>query len=112
MDILSSIFTKHIILPKEKLVSNNNNPGFIMNYINLDTKKDILLATKKELIKEINELEEELILVGKNHFLLSDMQKTNLFYNGNFYLFDPDTLLSKKALIFLDKILKYLFGIL
>lgn len=100
IDILSSLTTKHIVLPKEKIISEEKNIGFIMEYINLDTKKDILLANKQHIIKELKEIEEELALVGQNHFLLDDMQPHNLFYNGTLYLFDPDSLIYEEKVNF------------
>lgn len=97
ISILSSITTDHIVLPREKLIGDNN-PGYIMKYINIEKKKDFLLESKAHIVKELKELEDELILLGKNHFLLGDMQESNIFYNGKLYLFDSDSFVyDKKA---------------
>jgi len=98
--ILCSLSTKHLVLPEEPLISNDKNFGFVMSYINLETKKDILLVSKNHLIKELQEIENELELMGKNHFLLNDRLTKNLFYNGNLYLFDPDSFLYDKKVDF------------
>ena len=96
IDILTSIKTKHIILPKQSLVSDKQNPGFVMEYINLKTENDIYKTNFDDLITQISELEEELSIIGKNNFLLDDLQSRNLFYNGNLYLFDPDNFIYDK----------------
>ena len=88
--ILSLLTTHHIVLPKEKIIGDNN-PGYIMKYINLKQKKDILFASKEHILNEIQDLEKELYLLGCNHFLLDDMQSSNLFYNGKLYMFDSDS---------------------
>ena len=94
---LSKINTKHIILPKELLLDTNNKvAGYVMNYVDLNTKQNILLANKINLIKQLKELEQELILLGKKHFLLDDNNPENLFYNYNLYLFDSDSFMYEK----------------
>ena len=100
INILSDISTNHIVLPKQSLISNEFNPGFVMEYIDLETKKDILLADKNTLIKELQETESELQLVGENHFLLNDTNAKNLFYNGQFHIFDADSFLYDKKVNF------------
>lgn len=103
IEILCSIITKNIILPKERLGSNLNNFGYVMNYIDLDTKKDILLEDIYKLTKEIKTLEEELILIGKNHFLLDDFKVENFVFNDNLYLLDPDSFIFDKKVDFSKK---------
>ena len=93
INILTTYNTKHIVLPKESLTSTDINPGFIMNYINLEQEKDLSIEPKKVIINEIKEMEQELMFLGQNHFLLNDSNTDNLFYNGNLYLFDPDSFL-------------------
>lgn len=96
IDRLCNLYTERIILPREVLINDNIASGFIMNYIDTTSQKDILLVDKKHLINEIKEVEDELILLGKNNFLLEDTKPENLFYNGNFYMFDPDSFIYEK----------------
>lgn len=100
---LSILTTKHIILPKELLINDNKTLGFTMNYINLNTKCDFLNISLKHLIKEIKELESELYLIGKNNFLLEDVEPRNLFYNGTLYLFDADSFSYDEGVDFKEK---------
>lgn len=101
--LLSTIPTKHIILPIESLEHPFENPGFIMKYIDLKTKQDILKSPIEQVIKEIEELEQELILLGHNHFLLDDIKSSNLFYNNTLYLFDPDSFIYDKQTDFSNR---------
>ena len=86
IDRLCNLYTERIILPREVLINDNIASGFIMNYIDTTSQKDILLVDKKHLINEIKEVEDELILLGKNNFLLEDTKPENLFYNDEFVL--------------------------
>ena len=56
-----------------------------MKYINLEQEKDLSIEPKKVIINEIKEMEQELMFLGQNHFLLNDSNTDNLFYNGNLY---------------------------
>ena len=74
-----------------------------MQYIDLETKDDILRTNRDDVLKQISELEEELSMIGDKNFLLDDMQSRNLFYNGELYLFDPDNLVYDKKTNFSRK---------
>ena len=103
IDMLTSLKMKRIVLPKEKLISDTPNSGFVMQYIDLETKDDILRTNRDDVLKQISELEEELSMIGDKNFLLDDMQSRNLFYNGELYLFDPDNLVYDKKTNFSRK---------
>lgn len=103
IDILSSFKMNHVVLPTQKLISDTPNAGFIMNYIDLDSEKDILYENWENVLKQIKGLEKELFIIGENNFLLEDMQANNLFYNGNLYLFDSDNLTYDKKTNFSRK---------
>lgn len=100
LTLLSSIDSKKIILPKVLLDSSELNPGYVMNYINRENEKDILISDKSNLIVEIRLLEKELELLGKNNFLLNDKLTNNLFYDGKLYLFDSDSFIYDKKVDF------------
>lgn len=96
IDRLRNLYTKKITLPREILINNETVLGFTMNYVDITAPKDILSSDKNYIINKIKELEEELILLGKNNFLLEDTKPENLFYNGNLYMFDPDSFIYEK----------------
>lgn len=100
INILCTLSTKHIVLPKEPLLSKEENPGFVMEYIDLDKEQEILFSNKHSIITEIKETEKELIEIGKNHFLLDDTQPQNLFYNDTFHIFDADSFIYDKKVCF------------
>ena len=92
IDILSTFSTTHLILPLERLKNGNDNLGYNMKYINLENHQNILTINKKIIIDELQELEEELSLIGEKNFLLNDKLSNNLFYSDKLYLLDPDSL--------------------
>ena len=100
---LSLLKTKHIILPKELLTTNDKTLGFTMDYIDINTKQEFLKVSLSHIINEIKELESELYLLGKNNFLLEDVEPRNLFYNGKFYLFDADSFVYDEGLDYSKK---------
>ena len=103
INLLSNISTEHIILPQAPLEHPFTNPGFIMKYIDLKTKQDILTSPIEQVIKELEEIEQELILLGKNHFLLDDIKSSNTFYDKTLYLFDPDSFIYDKQTDFSNR---------
>lgn len=98
IDRLCNLYTKKITLPKEILIHNEIVIGYIMNYVDITNPKNILSSDKNHIINKIKEIEEELILLGKNNFLLEDTKPENLFYNDNFYMFDSDSFIYEKNL--------------
>lgn len=100
IETLSLIPTKKIILPKEALKNNDNNFGYIMKYIDLNHQKNILLEEIYTLTKKIKQIEEELMLIGKNNFLLDDFKTENLIYNGDLFLIDPDSFVFEQGIDF------------
>lgn len=103
IDILTSLKMKHIVLPKQILISDTKNPGFVMEYINLKNKIDILTTSTNNVLNQVSDLEEELKIMGQNNFLLEDVKKENLFYNGTLHLFDPDSFIYNKKTDFSKK---------
>lgn len=87
---LISFQFKHFIMPKYLLENSEYNPGYVMEYIDLDQEKDILLVEKEMLLKELKDFEEELNYSEENGFLITDFNSKNYFYNGTFYQFDSD----------------------
>lgn len=103
IDVLTSLKMKHIVLPKQKLISDTQNTGFVMEYINLENKIDILTTSTNNVLNQVSGLEEELKIMGQNNFLLEDVKKENLFYNGTLHLFDPDSFIYDKKTNFSKK---------
>ena len=88
---LSKIKSLHVYMPNRLLYVNNKFCGYTIKNINKKGPFSKIITTPKEhLLDSLFSLEEEIKYISDKRVLLSDLDYDDIYYNGEFYINNPD----------------------
>ena len=87
---LSKIQTKRILLPKDVIYDENHDFfGYTMRYIKPIEKEEISDLKMEKILKELQIIKKDLLLLKENNIFIDDLCDGNFIYNKGIYFVDP-----------------------
>lgn len=87
-ELISKLRCDNMLMPKQLLYKNNNYEGYSFRNINKSRKEKIIVANKKDLVADLEMIEEDLDILSNAYVMLDGITPRNVVYSDGLYVTD------------------------